>query len=189
MFATQLLLWLASQLMKPSRCYLWVLSLRNEYLITVCETYRSGWVRLLIQWHFCTLTEPITWSVGYGDKFWLLFLLNFRFITLHHHHHDQGISWAKRRYHDNEETLNKCRQLQKVQTQTGRSGSPPRANEEESQRAFKMAPQSIHNGGVAGGGNCFFWGLSFLLFCTDLPCENGVPNKMCKKQYYDYKNL
>ena len=87
MFATQMLLWLASQLMKPSQCYLSVLSLRNEYLIIVCETYKSGWARLTIQWHFCTLTEPITWSVGYGDKFWLLFLLNFRFITLHHHHH------------------------------------------------------------------------------------------------------
>ena len=54
-----------------------------------------------------------------------------------------------------EETFNNCRQLQKVQTQTGSIGSTPRANKEVGQREVKMAPQSAHNGGVAGGGNSF----------------------------------
>ena len=60
-----------------------------------------------------------------------------------------------------EETFNNCRQLQKVQTQTGSIGSTPRANKEVGQREVKMAPQSAHNGGVAGGGKSFF--LSFEL--------------------------
>ena len=100
---------------------------------------------------------------------------------------DQGISWAKRRYHDNEETLNKCRQLQKVQTQTGSRGSPPRVNKEESQRAFKMAPQSIHNGEVAGGGSCVSEGWAFCCFAQTCHVKMRCWTKCVKKQHYDYK--
>ena len=46
-------------------------------------------------------------------------------------------------------------------------------------RAVKTVLQITHNGGVAGGGNFFsLQALGFLLFCTDLPCGNEVPEKM-----------
>ena len=47
-------------------------------------------------------------SVGYGDNYNLK--RKKKIITLH-----QGIFWAKKKYLDDEETLNKSRQLQKVQ--------------------------------------------------------------------------
>ena len=80
----------------------------------------------------------------------------FFFIFFHIHNSSSGYIKAKKKYHDYEETFNKCRQLQKVLTQTGSRGSTPRANKEEGQRAVKMAPQSANGGGVAGGGNSFF---------------------------------
>ena len=78
-----------------------------------------------------------------------------------------------------DETFNKCRQLQKVQTQIGSRGSTPRANKEEDQREVKMVLQSAHNGAVAGGGKSFFpsFELSAVLHKV-LPCGNEVPNKM-----------
>ena len=81
-----------------------------------------------------------------------------------------------------EETFNKCRQLQKVQTQIGSRASTSRANKEQGQREAKMVPQSAHNG-VAGGSVSFF--LSFELSAVlhrDLPCGNYVPNKMHLKK-------
>ena len=50
-------------------------------------------------------------------------------------------------------------------------------------RAVKMAQQSAHNGGVAGGGNSFFpsFELSAILH-RDLPCGNKVLNKMHLKE-------
>ena len=54
---------------------------------------------------------------------------------------------------------------------------------EQIRRAVKMAQQSAHNGGVAGGGNSFFpsFELSAILH-RDLPCENKVLNKMHLKK-------
>ena len=80
-----------------------------------------------------------------------------------------------------EETFNKCRQMQKVQTQLGSRASTSRANKEQGQTEVKMVPQSAYNG-VAGGSVSFF--LSFELSAVlhkVLPCGNEVPSKMHQK--------
>ena len=116
------------------------------------------------------------WAHHIISRLWwhFFFFYDFRFITLH-----QGISWAKKKYHDYEETVNKRRQLQKVQTQTGSRGSTTRADKEEGQESTAKCPQWR---------SCWWWQFFFppsielsAVWHRDLPCGNEAPNKMHNK--------